>query len=65
MHNRAVEHNVAAFSELSFAVRWQERLIEGKVYSRTDIISDHRLKRSKHGSNCARSSEQQDMLVLG
>jgi len=23
MHNWAVEHNVAAFSELSFAVRWQ------------------------------------------
>ena len=27
MRNRAVEHNVAAFSELSFAVRWQGRLI--------------------------------------
>ena len=23
MRNQAVEHNVAAFSELSFAVRWQ------------------------------------------
>ena len=31
----------------------------------TDIISDCRLQRSKHGSNCARSSEQQDMLALG
>ena len=39
--------------------------IEGKIYSRTDIISDHRLQRSKHGSNCARLSEQQDMLALG
>ena len=29
------------------------------------IISDRRLQRSKHGSNCARSSEQQDMLALG
>ena len=26
MCNRAVEHNVAAFSELSFAIRWQGRL---------------------------------------
>ena len=25
MCNRAVEHNMAAFSELSFAVRWQGR----------------------------------------
>ena len=39
--------------------------IEGKIYSRTDIISDPRLQRSKNGSNCARSSEQQDMLALG
>ena len=29
MRNRAVEHNVAAFSELSFAVRWQGRLSRG------------------------------------
>ena len=27
MHNRAVEHNVAGYSELSFAVRWQGRLV--------------------------------------
>ena len=27
MHNRAVEHNMAAFSERSFAVRWQGRLV--------------------------------------
>ena len=27
MHNRTVEHNVAALSELSFAVRWQGRLV--------------------------------------
>ena len=39
--------------------------IEGKIYSWTDIISDRRLQRSKHGSNCARSSEQQDMLAVG
>ena len=39
--------------------------VEGKIYSRTDIISDRRLQRSKHGSNCARWSEQQDMLALG
>ena len=25
MHNQAVEHNVAVFSELSFAVRWQRQ----------------------------------------
>ena len=37
----------------------------GKIYSWTDIISDRRLQRSEHGSNCARSSEQQDMLALG
>jgi len=29
MRNQAVEHNVAAFSELSFAVRWQGRLSRG------------------------------------
>ena len=29
MHDRAVEHNVAAFSELSFAVRWQGMLRRG------------------------------------
>ena len=27
--NQAVEHNVAAFSELSSPVRWQERLSRG------------------------------------
>ena len=27
MRNQAAEHNVAAFSELSFAVRRQERLV--------------------------------------
>ena len=27
MCNRAVEHNVAVFSELSFAVHWQGRLV--------------------------------------
>ena len=27
MCNQAVEHNMAAFSELSFAVRWQGRLV--------------------------------------
>ena len=42
-----------------------EKELEGKINSRTDIISDRRLQRSKHGSNCARSSEQQDMLALG
>ena len=40
-------------------------MVEGKIYSWTDLISDHRLQRSKYGSNCARSSEQQDMLALG
>ena len=27
MRNRAVEHNMAAFSEVSFALRWQGKLI--------------------------------------
>ena len=27
MRNKAVEHNVAGFSELSFAVCWQGRLV--------------------------------------
>ena len=39
--------------------------IEARIYSRTNIFSDCRLQKSKHGSNCARSSEQQDMLALG
>ena len=29
MRNAAVEYNVATFSELSFAVRWQGRLSRG------------------------------------
>jgi len=29
MRNQAVEHKVAAFSELSFAVRWQWMLRRG------------------------------------
>ena len=29
MRNPAVEHNVAAFFELSFAARWQGRLNRG------------------------------------
>ena len=40
-------------------------MLEAKIYSQTDIFSDLRLQRSKHGSNCATSSEQQDMLGLG
>ena len=40
-------------------------IIEAKIYSRTDIFSDCRLQRSNHSNNCARSSEQQDMLALG
>ena len=30
-----------------------------------DLFLDPRLQRSKRGTNCARSSEQQDMLALG
>ena len=44
---------------------FSERAIEAKIYSRTDIISDPRLQRSKRGNNSARSSEQQDMQALG
>ena len=40
-------------------------MLEAKIYSRTDVFSDLRNQRSKHSSNCARSSEQQDMLGLG
>ena len=29
MRNRAVDHNVATFSELSLAVRWQGRVRRG------------------------------------
>ena len=32
IHNKGVEYNVAAFSELSFAVRWQGRLSRGYYY---------------------------------
>ena len=39
--------------------------LEAKIYSRTDVFSDHRLQRSTHGSHCARSSKQQDILALG
>ena len=35
-------------------------MLVAKIYFQTGI-----LQRSKHGSNCARSSEQQDMLGLG
>ena len=39
--------------------------VEVKIYSWTDIFLDPRLQRSKRGNNSARSSEQQDMQVLG
>ena len=32
LHNQAVEHNVAGFLELSFAIRWQGRLSRGQYY---------------------------------
>ena len=41
------------------------RTLEAKICSRSDIFLDLRLQRSEHGSNCARSLEQQDMLGLG
>ena len=40
-------------------------MLVAKIYSQTDMFSELRLQRSKHGSNCARSSKQQDMLGLG
>ena len=40
-------------------------MLVAKIYSQTDIFLELRLQRSKHGSNCARSSEPQDMLGLG
>ena len=39
-------------------------MLEAKICSQTEIFSELRLQRSKHGSNCARSSKQQDMLGL-
>ena len=43
-----------------------ELALEAQICSRTDIFSEPRIQRSKHGNNCARSSsEQQDMLALG
>ena len=39
--------------------------IEAKMYSWTDTFSDPRLQKSKHSNNSDRSSEQQDMQVLG
>ena len=44
---------------------WSERHVEAKIYSQTDTFLDPRLQRSKHSSNYARSSEQQDILGLG
>ena len=53
-------------TDIIHIMKWaRQKRIEWKIYSRTDIISDRRLQRSKHGSNCARLSEQQDMLALG
>ena len=40
-------------------------VVEAKICSWTDVLSDPELQRSMHGTNCARSSEQYDMLVLG
>ena len=40
-------------------------MLEAKIYCWTDIFSELRLQRSMHSSNCARSSEQQDMLGVG
>ena len=37
--------------------------IEGKIYSRTDIISDRTLQRSKHSSNCATVPDRQSNKI--
>ena len=43
---------------------WVILQVKAKIYSRTDIISDRRFQRYKHGNNCARSWQQQDMLTV-
>ena len=37
---------------------YQTSMLEAKIYCQTDIFSELRLQRSKHGSNCARSKQQ-------
>ena len=66
LHNQPQREVTARNNNSGESLHLQFRIhIEGKIYSQTDIISDRRLQRSKHGSNCARLSEQQDMLALG
>ena len=50
---------------LSFTGALAIHRLEAKIYSWTDILSNPRLQRSKHGSNWTRSSRQQDIPVLG
>ena len=53
------------FSKVSITVFSAEAVHRGENLSRTDILSEPRLQRPKHGNNSARSSEQQDMQALG
>ena len=41
------------------------RVIEAKIYSRTDVFLDRRPQKSKCGTNCAWLLEQRDILALG
>ena len=41
MHNLAVEYNVATFSELLFAVCWQERLSRGYTHATAAMVDNH------------------------
>ena len=58
-------YKVSSNGDYSGVLEYSLKVLEGKIYSRTDIISDRRLQRYKHGSDCAKPSEQQDMLALG
>jgi len=39
MHNHTVEHNVAMFSELSFAVRWQASTTSNSNESNVKLLT--------------------------
>ena len=54
MRNRAVDHNVAAFSELSFALCWQGRL----VLRVTALIERQVINYSSNGGQSYRKGRQ-------
>ena len=70
MRNRAVEHNTAAFSEFSFAVRWRVRLGRGytaKANCAEETVIMHvqrKLPRPSYNQDLASSNQRRSDTVM-